>query len=139
MIHILEETNIIFIRFQPHVPDDFIETANSMILELIQKYNSFTIHLDLKGLNITTLVKNISWIESVFKGVDQTNYNQYLQEVLIFNAPFISKQIYSIMSRFMKDMKHKVRFVPKVKEEASAQSKGSAMEGLKNSIGFSKK
>jgi hypothetical protein len=46
-------------------------------------------------------------------------YNQYLLEVKIFNAPFISKQIYAILSRFVKDLKKKVKFIPKEKKGAT--------------------
>jgi hypothetical protein len=61
-------------------------------------------------------VKNREWIESMMTNLDTNMYNQYLLEVQIFNAPFISKQIYAILSRFVKDLKKKVKFIPKEKK-----------------------
>ena len=113
MIHIIQETNVIHIRYQLNIPENIVENVNGLIVSLIEKYGIFAIHLDLKGLNITTLMRNLSWVESIFSRVDSNQYNQYLEEVLIFNAPFISKQIYSIIKRWFKDIKNKVKFLPK--------------------------
>jgi hypothetical protein len=121
-ISILPGTNIVHIQYCPHLPDNFVETIQPTIQQVIVEHNTFAIHLDLKGLNITTLVQNRGWIESLMGNLDTNSYNVHLTEVLIFNAPFISKQIYAIMSRFVRDIKHKVTFVPKTKGTVVAPS-----------------
>jgi hypothetical protein len=113
MICIIPETNIISIQYNKVIPDDFVEKLNSFIMNTVSMHNRFVIHMDLKGLNITTLMKNRAWVESLFYRIDANYYESFLQEVCIFNAPFISKQIYSIMTRFVKNIKTKVKFVPK--------------------------
>ena len=117
MISILPETNIVHIQYTANLPTNFVEYINNSITQVIGSYHSFNIHLDLKGLNITTLVQNRSWVESLMNNLDTNTYNEYLYEVKIFNAPFISKQIYTIMSRFVKDIKKKVVFVPKSRDD----------------------
>ena len=122
MIQIVPDTNIIYIKYQPTIPGDVVQLINDCIQTLIEKHQGFIIHLDLKGLNITTLIQNREWIDSVFHRMETTNYNSYLVSVNIYNAPFISRQLYTMMSRYLKDLKKKVTFVPKEPKEPKRDS-----------------
>lgn len=113
MIELIPNTHIIQIQYQRNIPDNLIENINQFVSNQIAVHGKFSIYLDLKGLNITMLMRNISWLDSVFNNVDTNHYNSFLEEVCVFNAPFISKQIYAVMKRFVKDIKHKVKFIPK--------------------------
>jgi len=115
-IHNVPNSNIVHIQYCVNLPDNFVELIHTIIQQVIVEHQTFSIHLDLKGLNITTLMQNRSWVESLLSRLDAPSFNAFLMEVRIFNAPFISRQIYAIMSRFIKDMKQKVIFVPKTKE-----------------------
>jgi len=131
-IHVVPNSNIVHIQYCVNLPDNFVEMIHPTIQGVIAQHQMFAIHLDLKGLNITTLMQNRVWVESLLSRLDAPSYNTFLIEVRIFNAPFISRQIYSIMSRFIKDMKNKVIFVPKIKEPGRNMFSFSSSSSVKN-------
>jgi hypothetical protein len=118
----VEETNVIKVYYQKSLPSDFLELIQAIIVDKISKYGSFVIHLDLKGLNITTLMKNIPWIENIMNHFDTNSYDAYLTNVFIYNAGFIAKQIYSLIGRFLRNIKEKIVFVPKERPVSSSSS-----------------
>jgi hypothetical protein len=118
----VEETNVIKVYYQKSLPSDFLQLIQAIIVDKISKYGSFVIHLDLKGLNITTLMKNIPWIENIMNHFDTNSYDAYLTNVFIYNAGFIAKQIYSLIGRFLRNIKEKIVFVPKERPVSSSSS-----------------
>ena len=118
----IQNSDIIKIRYHTNLPTDFMDTVQSIIVEKINDYNSFTIHLDLKGLNITTLVRNKSWIENLMANISPTNYESFLKNVFIYNAPFIAKHIYSLISRHVRNIKEKIVFIPKEKKNNNSDN-----------------
>ena len=105
------ENDILFIKFTPIPEDDFMDKMRLYINQLNNK-NKYHVHIDLKGLNITYLSKNRVWLEDMLKSPELMGYTDNLVEVLIFNAPFIAKQIYTILARYTKNIKDKIKFVP---------------------------
>jgi len=112
------DSDIIRITYQPSLPPNFNETIQQAIYEKVQRFRSFTIHLNLKGLNITTLSRSIPWIERTMSGFDANHYENNLTHVYIFNAPFIAKPIYSVIRRFVRNINGKITFVPKEKKQS---------------------
>lgn len=113
VIQVIPGTSIIHVRYKATLPDNFVEYINACIENMISEYKTFSIQIDLKGLNITTFMKNKAWVESMLSQLDTNTFNNYLAKVYVFNTPFIAKQIYAIMSRYVKDYKAKIVFVPK--------------------------
>lgn len=122
VIENVEDSNVIRVYYQKSLPSDFLEIIQVIIVEKITNYGNFVIHLDLKGLNITTLMKNIPWIENIMKHFDTNSYDSQLINVFIYNAGFIAKQIYSLMGRFVRNIKEKIVFVPKERQASSSSS-----------------
>jgi CRAL/TRIO domain len=112
-------TNIIRVSYGPSLPSTFMQDIQTVIQEKIHNYGSFQIYLDLKGLNITTLSRNIPWIENIMSNFNANTYEPQLEHVYIFNAPFIAKPVYSLISRFVRNIKGKITFVPKEKQTIS--------------------
>lgn len=110
------ENDILFIKFTPIPEDDFMDKMRLYINQLNNK-NKYHVHIDLKGLNITYLSKNRAWLEDMLKSPELMGYTENLVEVLIFNAPFIAKQIYTILARYTKNIKEKIKFVPLNREQ----------------------
>jgi hypothetical protein len=110
-----EGTNIIRVSYCASLPSTFIGDIQIIIQEKIENYGNFQIYLYLKGINITTLSRNIPWIENIMCNFNSTTYENQLQHVFIFNAPFIAKPIYSLISRYVRNIKGKITFVPKEK------------------------
>jgi len=116
VIENVDECNIIRIIYREVLPDDFMNVIQTIITEKIDKHGNFKIHLDLAGLNATTLSKSIPWIETMMGNFNANTYEPYLEHVYIFNAPFIAKPVYIIICRFVRNMKEKITFVPKEKK-----------------------
>ena len=112
------ERDILFIKFTPIPEEGFIDKMRVYINQLNAKSN-YHVHIDLKGLNITYLSKNREWLENMLKSPELMGYTDNLVEVLIFNAPFIAKQIYAILGRYTKNIKEKIKFVPLNREQQS--------------------
>ena len=112
------ENDILFIKFTPIPETGFTEKLRSYIIHLNSK-NRYHVHIDLKGLNITHLSKNRLWLEKMLKSPELMGYTDNLVEILIFNAPFIAKQIYAILARYTKNIKEKIKFVPLNREQQS--------------------
>lgn len=112
------ERDILFIKFTPIPQDGFMEKMKFYVDQLNKK-NRYHVHIDLKGLNITYLSKNREWLENMLKSPEIMGYTDNLVEVLIFNAPFIAKQIYAILAKYTKNIKDKIKFVPLNKEQKS--------------------
>jgi len=110
------DSNIIHVCYIPSLPSTFLEEIQLIIQEKIGIYGNFQIYLDLKGLNITTLSRNIPWIENVMSHFNANVFEPKLEHVYIFNAPFIAKPVYSLISRFVRNIKGKITFVPKEKK-----------------------
>jgi hypothetical protein len=102
------------------MPDNFMEILQGIITEKIVKHGNFIIHLDLQGLNATTLSRSMPWIESMMGNFNANTYEPYLVHVFIFNAPFIAKPVYIIICRFVRNVKEKITFVPKEKKAKEA-------------------
>lgn len=118
IINVDLERDILFIKFTPIPEDGFMDKLRCYINQLNAK-NKYHVHIDLKGLNITHLSKNKTWLENMLKSPELMGYTENLVEVLIFNAPFIAKQIYAILARYTKNIKEKIKFVPLNKEQQS--------------------
>jgi len=112
------EHNILFIKFTPVNEQGFVEKMRNYIKQLNAK-ESYHVHIDLKGLNITHLSKNRKWLETMLQSPELMNYTDNLVDILIFNAPFIAKQIYAILTRYTKNIKEKIKFIPLNKEQES--------------------
>jgi hypothetical protein len=110
------ETNIIKLSYHTVMPQNFMEILQGIITEKIAQYGNFMIHLDLQGLNATTLSRSMPWIESIMGNFNANSYEPYLVHVFIYNAPFIAKPVYMIICRFVRNVKEKITFVPKEKK-----------------------
>lgn len=110
------QNDILFIQFTPVPEEGFMEKMRLYINQLNAK-NRYHVHIDLKGLNITHLSKNRVWLENMLKSPELMGYTENLVEVLIFNAPFIAKQIYAILGKYTKNIKEKIKFVPLNREQ----------------------
>lgn len=113
----IPNSEVIQISYSQYLPPNFIILIKDVIVEKINMYNSFTIHLDLKGLNITNLIKSKGWIDHFMNHFDAINYESFLRNVFIYNAPFIAKPLYSMISRYVRNIKERIVFVPKEKKE----------------------
>jgi len=112
----IPNSEVIQISYQRQLPANFVVLIRDVIVEKINMYNSFTIHLDLQGLNITTLMNSKGWIDHFMHHFDAVNYESFLRNVYIYNAPFIAKPLYSIISRYVRNIKERIVFVPKSKK-----------------------
>jgi hypothetical protein len=122
ILYIEPESNILFVKYTLTLDMEFTEKLQKYIVHLVETFGQFSVYLDLKGLNITNLANQQGWLEGLIANPNVNQYSDHLIEIKIYNAPLIAKQIFSIISRLLKDIKGKIHFVPKVKDSASSGS-----------------
>lgn len=110
-IFVNEDSNVINIRFTQEYDPTFLERLYLEIDKIILSKGFFYIFVELKGLTLTYLSKNREWLEMTMNNASIPKYYDYLVEVRIFNTPFITRQILSILSKCVVDIKRKVKFV----------------------------
>lgn len=114
ILFIEPNSNVLNIQYTTHCPENFAETMNLYIESLIRIHTKFLIDIDLKGLNISTLVKQQEWINQVMHDLTLEQYFPNLEEVRIHNASLIAKQVMGMLSRVIqKDTFQKIKFVSK--------------------------
>jgi len=111
LIFVNPDSNVINIKFSLEHDPTFIDRLYSEMNNLIQKVGRFYIFIEMRGLTLTYLSKNRQWLEQTMKSQEITKYYDYLVEVRIFNSPFITRQILSILSKCIVDIKKKVKFI----------------------------
>jgi len=104
-------SNVLNIKFSPESDPTFMDRVYLEMNNMIEKVGMFYIFIDMKGMTLTYLSKNRKWLEQTVKTPEINKYYEYLVEVRIFNAPFITRQILSILSKCIVDIKKKVKFI----------------------------
>lgn len=111
IIFVNDDSNVINIQFTTESDPTFLERLYEEMDNIILSKGFFYIFVELKGLSLTYLSKNRDWLESTMGNASIPKYYEYLVEVRIFNTPFITRQILSLLSKCVVDIKEKVKFV----------------------------
>jgi hypothetical protein len=78
---------------------------------ILQKYNYFIVHANIKNLTILELDKHKYFIQNM-SGYLKDKYPQKLQKCYIYNAPIIFSQVYNFVSLFVdKETLSKIQLV----------------------------
>lgn len=110
-IFVNENSNVINIQFSHEDDPDFLERLYGEMDNIIKTMGFFYIFIEMKGLTLTYLSKNREWLEKAITNKSISQYYDFLVEVHIFNSPFITRQILSILSKCIVDVKKKVKFI----------------------------
>ena len=110
-IFVHENSNVINIQFTNDRDPTFLDRLYSEINTITEKKGYFYIFVEMKGLTLTYLSKNRQWLESTMTHPLVSKYYDFLVEIQIFNTPFITRQILSILSKCSVDIKRKVKFI----------------------------
>lgn len=110
-IFVHEDSNVINIKFSNESDPTFLDRLYSEMDDIIQKRGFFYIFVEMKGISLTYLSKNREWLESTVAQPSVQQYYDFLVEIQIFNTPFITRHILSILSKCSVDIKKKLKFV----------------------------
>lgn len=111
LIFINENSNVINIKFTTESDPTFLDRLYLEMDKIVKTSGYFYIFIEMKGLTLTYLAKNRAWLEDMLKSASIPHYYEFLVEVRIYNAPFITRQILSILSKCIVDIRTKVKFI----------------------------
>jgi len=112
LLFVEPNSNVLHIKYTAYAPPNFTAAMDTHIETLIRTHGKFFICVDLKGLNISALVKQQEWLSQVATTSSVNQYSAYLEEIHIHNASLIAKQVMGLLKRIIrKDVVDKIRFV----------------------------
>jgi len=96
------------------------ETYNIILTHIISKldnilleYDYFTVHINMKNVNISDIDKHLNFIQNV-SILLKDKYPDKLTKCFIHNPPFVFSQILNIISLFIdKETRDKIEIIPK--------------------------
>lgn len=110
-IFVHENSNVINIKFSNESDPTFLDRLYVEMDSIIASKGFFYIFIEMKGLTLNYLSNNRDWLENTMRNDSISQYYDKLVEIQIFNTPFITRQILSILSKCIVDIKKKVKFV----------------------------
>jgi len=73
---------------------------DNKILEILKKYNTFTIYVNMKSISIADIDKHRNYISYISK-IFSEKYPNLLHKCYIYNAPYIFEKIFTMIRVFI--------------------------------------
>ncbi len=88
-----------------------MNSAISLIEEILKTNETIIVHLNMKSFTLTHLEKHYSFIKNICILL-QEKFPDKLEKCLVYNAPFLFAQLFSIVSKFIdKKTQKKIKLI----------------------------